>query len=86
MTIARAKSLLSGEEIMVDFPEEAKDLDTMIHEAIYMPDLLGRVVKAMGVAEMSVEDIHTMLIEAGLDEYQAYLTFIGGKMLYESKL
>jgi hypothetical protein len=51
-----------------------------------MPDLIDRVVKAMIHGYMTVDDIHIMLLGEGLDEYQAYLTFIGGKMIYEAKL
>lgn len=77
MTIARATSLLSGESITVDFPDT---------DRAPMPDLIDRVVKAMIHGYMTVDDIHIMLLGEGLDEYQAYLTFIGGKMIYEAKL
>ena len=67
---------------MVDFQDESIP-ET---DRAPMPDLIGRVVKAMLHGYMSIEDIHTMLLSEGLDEYQAYLTFIGAKMIYQAKL
>lgn len=51
-----------------------------------MKDLLRRTVNMMG-SGASGEDIHHMLTqEEGLSEYNAWLTYIGAKMLYQAAM
>ena len=45
--------------------------------------LMQRVTCALGCGAC-VEDVHDMLIGEGLSESDAYLTYIGGKMLYDA--
>lgn len=50
-----------------------------------MKDLIERTRKMMGVEGVTGEDIHHMLVEEeGLSEYQAFLTYIGAKMVYKT--
>jgi hypothetical protein len=56
---------------------------TVVVEA-EMPDHIGRVANALMVGA-SVEDIHAFLQAEGMSENDIYLTYIAGKMLYESR-
>jgi hypothetical protein len=47
-------------------------------------NLMNRVALALDLG-IDVEDIHDLLIQAGLSEYQAFLTYIGGKMLLQDR-
>lgn len=50
-----------------------------------MRDLIQRTITLMGQSGVTVEDIYHMLVEEeGLSEYDAYLTYIGAKMLYKT--
>jgi len=49
-----------------------------------MPDHIGRVANALMVGA-SVEDIHDFLHAEGMSENDIYLTYIAGKMLYQSR-
>lgn len=50
-----------------------------------MKDLTDRVAKMLTVKDITVVDIHAMLKDEGMSDYEAYLTYIGGKMLYDSR-
>lgn len=50
-----------------------------------MEDHINRVANAIGVGA-SAEDIHTNLQMIGMSEYDIFLTYIAGKMLYEYRL
>lgn len=50
-----------------------------------MKDLTDRVAKMLTVKDITVVDIHAMLKDEGMSDYDAYLTYIGGKMLYQSR-
>ena len=45
-----------------------------------MKDMLDRTIRAINVG-VDVADIHAMLKEAGLTDYQAYLTYVGARMI-----
>ena len=50
-----------------------------------MKDLISRVARMLTVDGITVDDIHGMLKDEGMSEYEAYLTYIAGKMLYQSR-
>ncbi len=50
-----------------------------------MKDLIDRVAKMLTVDGVTVTDIYTMLKDEGMSDYDAYLTYIGGKMIYNSR-
>lgn len=49
------------------------------------PDLLDKTKNHI-LYEQSPKEIHDMLIESGLTEHQAWLTYKGAKMLAKSEL
>jgi hypothetical protein len=67
--MVRANGIITGTQIVVDFD---------------LPDHIGRVANALMV-DASAEEIHDFLHAEGLSEYDMYLTYIAGKMLYESR-
>lgn len=50
-----------------------------------MKDLIDRVANALGQSGVTVDQIHDKLIGEGMSEYDAFLTYIAGKMLYLSR-
>lgn len=51
-----------------------------------MNDLVGRVANML-TTSMTVEDIYSILtMSEGMSDYDAFLTYIGGKMIYESRV
>jgi hypothetical protein len=50
-----------------------------------MTDYIDRVAKALNIEGVTTVDIHDMLINVGMSEYQAYLTFIAGRMIHNAR-
>lgn len=50
-----------------------------------MKDNIDRVAKALNVGVVP-KNIRHMLLADNMSEYEAWLTYIAGKMLYESRL
>ena len=47
-----------------------------------MRDMLDRTIRALNVG-VDVADIHAMLKGAGLSDYDAWLTYVGARMIVE---
>lgn len=48
-----------------------------------MPDYTSRVRQFLSY-DLSLEEIREFLIADGLSEYQAFLTYMGGKLLFDN--
>lgn len=48
-----------------------------------MPDLLARTIAALRIGAEPI-DIHTMLKATGLTDYQAWLTFVGARLIVQN--
>ena len=60
-------------------------IDAIDVPSYIFPDLLGRVAVRI-IYEQSPQQIHDFLIGQGLSEYQAWLTYVGAKMLAKDQM
>lgn len=50
-----------------------------------MPDLIGRTVQCMGIAGITTQEVHDWLVDQGLNEVQAYYTYIAALIIVKGK-